>query len=64
MCLRVALSPTLLPRTVPWHLLGEMTVIMILTRVDFPAPFGPRRPKISPLPTVMSTPRRALIRFL
>ena len=29
------------------------------TMVDFPAPFGPRKAKISPLSTARSTPRTA-----
>ena len=30
--------------------------------VDFPAPFGPRKPWISPASTVRSSPSRAMVR--
>src|SRR5690242_20316971 len=30
--------------------------------VDFPAPFGPRKPRTSPVSTVRSSPSRALVR--
>jgi len=38
---------------------NERSVVNILTVVDFPAPFGPRKPKTSPASTRRSTPLTA-----
>ena len=38
---------------------GRISVHRMLIVVDFPAPFGPRKPKISPAPTSRSMPRTA-----
>ena len=59
---RVGRWPIGAPRIVPFAVVGRTIVVMILTRVDFPAPFGPRRPKISPRPTFMETPCSACTR--
>ena len=40
-------------------LVGEMRPVSILIVVVLPAPFGPRKPKISPRFTVKLTPRTA-----
>jgi len=44
-------------RAVP--LVGLMAVVSIPMVVDFPAPFGPSRPKTSPVPTWKSKSRTA-----
>jgi hypothetical protein len=38
---------------------GRIVVVSIPIVVDFPAPFGPSRPKTSPAPTWKSMPRTA-----
>ena len=38
---------------------GRTSVQRMLIVVDFPAPLGPRNPKISPAPTSRSMPRTA-----
>jgi hypothetical protein len=38
---------------------GGSSVQSILTMVDLPAPFGPRKPKTSPAPMFRSTSRTA-----
>ncbi len=44
-----------------WPLVGLTRVVRIPTVVDFPAPFGPRRPKISPGEISRESPSRATI---
>jgi hypothetical protein len=50
------------PATVAVPLSGRDSVVRIRTVVDFPAPFGPSRPKIVPVGTLRLTPRRACTR--
>jgi hypothetical protein len=46
-----AFVATFIPDTSAVPDVGGMSVVSMRMRVDFPAPFGPRRPKISPRPT-------------
>ena len=47
------------PATVAVPEVGASRVASIRSVVVLPAPFGPRKPKISPVPTSRSTPRTA-----
>src|SRR3954469_10489115 len=47
------------PAIVAVPLSGRSRVANIFSVVDFPAPLGPRKPKISPRSTAKSTPRTA-----
>jgi len=47
------------PATVAVPLVIVSSVVSIRTVVDLPAPFGPRKPKTSPVRTARSTPRTA-----
>jgi hypothetical protein len=49
------------PATVALPLSMGSSVVNIRSVVVFPAPFGPRNPKISPRPTSMLIPRTASI---
>ena len=53
------------PATVAVPAVGSSSVVSIRRVVVLPAPFGPRKPTISPASTVRSTPRTACtVRFL
>src|SRR5256886_16764133 len=47
------------PATVAVPAVGLSSVVSMRSVVVLPAPFGPRKPTISPSPTVRSTPRTA-----
>src|SRR5205814_552141 len=47
------------PATVALPAVGLASVQSMLIVVDFPAPFGPRKPNTSPVATLKSTPRTA-----
>ena len=47
------------PATVAVPAVGRSSVVSMRSVVVLPAPFGPRKPTISPSPTVRSTPRTA-----
>src|SRR5438876_4428013 len=47
------------PATVAAPALGRISVHRMLMVVDLPAPFGPRKPNVSPAPTTKSIPRTA-----
>ena len=47
------------PATDALPAVGRMSVHSMLIVVDFPAPLGPRNPKVSPACTSKSTPRTA-----
>src|SRR5580693_7761539 len=49
------------PATLAVPEVGSARVHRILIVVDFPAPFGPRKPKVSPAATSKSMPRTASI---
>src|SRR5579875_943808 len=49
------------PHNVALPEVGRRIVVSILIVVLFPAPFGPRNPKISPSKTVKETPSTALV---
>src|SRR5438477_11372178 len=62
--LRRTSSPSLVtsyPATVAGPPVGRASVHSILMVVDFPAPFGPRNPKVSPRATSNDTPATASI---
>ena len=54
-------SITSKPATFATPEVGRRRVQSIRTVVDFPAPFGPKNPYISPLRTAMSTPPTAIL---
>src|SRR5262245_25233863 len=54
--------PAFWPRTLAAPSVALMTPSRILISVVLPAPFWPKRPKISPRSTVSETPLRARIR--
>ena len=56
-------STTSWPSTRALPDVGRSTVERILTSVVLPAPFGPRRPWISPVGTLSDTSSRATTRF-
>ena len=47
------------PATVAVPEVIDSSVVSMRTVVDFPAPFGPRKPNTSPASTLRSTPRTA-----
>ena len=49
------------PATAARPAVGLASVHKILIVVDFPAPFGPRKPNVSPAATSKSMPRTASI---
>jgi hypothetical protein len=51
-----------MPRTLIWPLSGSKRVDRIDKKVVFPAPFGPRMPKIRPSSMSKSIPRRTSLR--
>src|SRR5207248_11088210 len=53
------LATTSTPATVALPAVGLSRVQRMLMVVDLPAPFGPRKPKISPARTLRSMPRTA-----
>src|SRR5579884_1642735 len=58
---RTARLPRRSPSTHPSPRVGLLKPTSSFTAVVFPAPLGPRKPKISPLPTVMVSPARATV---
>ena len=62
MVLRTAADPetTSCPPTVAVPAVGRNSVVSILTTVDLPAPFGPRKPNTSPGATERSIPSTAI----
>ncbi len=55
----VKVPPTSMPATIARPLVMVMSVVSMRTVVDFPAPLGPRKPKIPPGSTESETPRTA-----